>query len=428
MLDLKLFLDDDEIKKVEKSLCDRGDKLDLGPARELAKKRKALKAGGDELKNKLNTGSKEIGLLMRDGKKDEAEEQKLRMKSLSDEIAGLDNEVREVEDALRGLVLSIPNLLDESVPIGDDESSNLELRTWGEPRDFDFDPRDHAEIGETLGILDFERGAKITGARFTLLRGAGARLERSLISFFLDLHTKDHGYIEVMPPFMANRTSLLSSGNLPKFEDDLFKVDPFGYYLVPTAEVPLTNIFRDDILMEDDLPIKYCAFTPCFRSEAGAAGKDTRGLIRQHQFNKVELYKFTTPEASFDELDALAKDAGRVLELLGLPYRVVALCSGDMGFSMTKTYDLEVWLPGQGAYREISSCSNASDFQARRANIRYRPNGKKKGTRLVHTLNGSGLAVGRTMVAILENYQQKDGTVEIPEVLRDYMKMDVITK
>ena len=251
-------------------------------------------------------------------------------------------------------------------------------------------------------------------------------MERALLSFFLDLHTREHGYTEVMPPFMANQDSLLSSGNLPKFEDDLFKVHPFGYYLVPTAEVPLTNLFRGEILLEDDLPIKLCAFTPCFRSEAGAAGKDTRGLIRQHQFNKVELYEFTTPETSFLELESLTRDAEHVLQHLGLPYRVVQLCSGDMGFAMAKTYDLEVWMPGQGKYREISSCSNATDFQARRADIRYRPKGRKKGTRLVHTLNGSGLAVGRTLVAILENFQRPDGTVEIPEVLRDYMKMDVI--
>jgi seryl-tRNA synthetase len=282
------------------------------------------------------------------------------------------------------------------------------------------------EIGEALGILDFERGAKIAGARFTLLKGAGSRLERSLISFFLDLHTKEHGYTEVMPPFMANRESFLSSGNLPKFEDDLFKVDPFGYYLAPTAEVPLTNIFRDEILLEADLPMKLCAFTPCFRSEAGAAGQDTRGLIRQHQFNKVELYKFATPESSFEELESLTRDAEKVLQLLGLPYRVVQLCTGDMGFSSAKTYDLEVWLPGQGRYREISSCSNCTDFQARRADIRYRPEGRKKGTRLVHTLNGSGLAVGRTLIAILENFQRADGAIEVPEVLREYMGADII--
>jgi seryl-tRNA synthetase len=327
----------------------------------------------------------------------------------------------------------IPNLPDASVPISPDASGNLVVRTWGEPPRFAFAPQDHAALGEKLGILDFERGAKITGARFTLLRGLGARLEMTLISFFLDLHTREHGFQEVVPPFMANRESLIGSGNLPKFEADLFKVDPFGYYLVPTAEVPLTNIFRDEILNEEDLPIKLCAYTPCFRSEAGSYGKDTRGLIRQHQFNKVELYAFVHPERSMEELENLTHCAERVLQLLELPYRVVALCTGDMGFASAKTYDLEVWLPGQDAYREISSCSNCKDFQARRASIRFRriagegtraPKGK--GLEFVHTLNGSGLAVGRTLVAILENYQQADGSVKIPNILQERMGTDVI--
>jgi seryl-tRNA synthetase len=281
-------------------------------------------------------------------------------------------------------------------------------------------------LGAALGILDFAAGARIAGTRFTTLKGLGARLERALINFFLDLHTREHGYTEIMPPFMANRTTLIGSGNLPKFEQDLFKVTPFGYYLAPTAEVPLTSIFRDQVLEEAELPVRLCAFTPCFRSEAGAAGQDTRGLIRQHQFNKVELYKFTTPDTSMAELEALAADAEHVLQLLELPYRVVALCTGDLGFAAAKTYDLEVWLPAQGRYREISSCSNCKDFQARRANIRYRPAGQKKGSRLVHTLNGSGLAVGRTMVALLENGQQEDGTVRLPAVLHQYMGVDVI--
>jgi seryl-tRNA synthetase len=413
---------------VAKALADRSMNFDLGPLREIVRERRQVRARADELKNQLNLGSKEIGSLMRSGDQAGAEARKAAMKELSDQVAVLDEEIRGLERKLEGLILYLPNLPHESVPVGPDESANLEVRKWGEPRKFDFEPQDHVDLGEGLGILDFERGAKITGARFTLLKGLGARLERSLISFFLDLHTGEHGYAEVLPPFMTNRQSLISSGNLPKFEADLFKVDPFGYYLVPTAEVPVTNIHRDEILEEEKLPLKYCAYTPCFRSEAGAAGKDTRGLIRQHQFNKVELYKFATPETSFDELEALVKDACRALELLGLPHRVVLLCTGDMGFSSAKTYDLEVWLPGQQKYREISSCSNCLDFQARRANIRYRAGGKKKGTILAHTLNGSGLAVGRALVAILENYQREDGSVEVPDVLREYMKTDVIAR
>ncbi|HUT54561.1 MAG TPA: serine--tRNA ligase [bacterium] len=426
MLDLKLFLDEEGVARVEKSLRDRGNKFDLGPVRGLVAERKAKKFEADELKNRLNTGSREIGALMRDKQKDRAEALKSEMKELSDRIGQFDEAIRGIESRLSDQVLYIPNIPDPSVPVAADESGNVEVRRWGEPRQFDFVPKDHAAIGEALGILDFERAAKITGARFTLLRGAGSRLERALINFFLDLHTREHGYTEVMPPFMANRTTLVGSGNLPKFEADLFKVDPFGYYLVPTAEVPLTNIYRDEIIAGEDLPIKLCAFTPCFRSEAGAAGKDTRGLIRQHQFNKVELYKFTAPETSAAEHESLTRDAARVLELLGLPYRVVLLSTGDMGFSSAKTYDLEVWLPGQKTYREISSCSNCGDFQARRANVRYRPAGQKKGTGLCHTLNGSGLAVGRTLIAILENYQRADGAVTVPGVLQDYMKTDLI--
>jgi seryl-tRNA synthetase len=426
MLDLRLFLEEEGVARVRKALSDRNISFDLGPLQELAAERKRLRAEADDLKNRLNTGSKDIGALMRAGKKDEAEARKAEMKSLSDDIARRDEAIRECETRLQDKILYLPNLPDATVPRGPDESANQEVRRVGQPPVFDFPPREHFEIGEALGILDFERGAKIAGARFTLLRGAGARLERSLINFFLDLHTRQHGYTETMPPFMANRASLLGSGNLPKFEEDLFKVEPFGYYLAPTAEVPLTNVYRDEILAEEDLPVKLCAFTPCFRSEAGAAGKDTRGLIRQHQFNKVELYKFTTPERSMEELESLTGDAEDCLKLLGLPYRVVLLSTGDTGFSSMKTYDLEVWLPGQNRYREISSCSNCGDFQARRANVRYRPAGRKKGTELLHTLNGSGLAVGRTVVAILENYQRSDGAVTVPEALREYMQADVI--
>ena len=426
MIDQNLFLDDAGVERVKKALSDRNMDMDITFISELVEDRKKIRASADELKTELNKGSKQIGLLMREGKKDEAQTQKSDMKVLSDKIAEMDGKIREVETKLRDSLLVIPNIPDQSTPVGPDESANVEIKKWGQPKKFDFPVRDHVDIGEGLGILDFESAAKITGARFTLLRGMGARLERALINFFMDLHSNEHGYTEIIPPFMANKTSCTGSGNLPKFEDDLFKVEPFGYYLVPTAEIPVTNIYRDEIIDEDDLPIKFCAYTPCFRSEAGAAGKDTRGYIRQHQFQKVELYKFATPDKSFDELDALTKDAERVLELLELPYRTIALCTGDMGFSAVKTFDIEVWLPGQEQYREISSCSNCWDFQARRANLRYRPKAKKKGTELVHTLNGSGLAVGRTLVAILENYQREDGKVDVPEVLKDYMKTDVI--
>ncbi|MGD9653434.1 MAG: serine--tRNA ligase, partial [Candidatus Dadabacteria bacterium] len=296
----------------------------------------------------------------------------------------------------------------------------VEVTKWGEPRNFGFAPKDHVEIGKNLDIIDLDRAAKITGARFALYKGAGARLERALINFMLDLHTGEHGYREVLPPFMANSASFIGTGNLPKFEEDLFKINNTDYYLVPTAEVPVTNIHRDEILDGGDLPVKYAAYTPCFRSEAGSYGKDVRGIIRQHQFNKVELVKFSDPDNSFDELEALTADAARVLELLGIPYRVMLLCTGDMGFSSTKTYDIEVWVPSENTYREISSCSNFADFQARRASIRYRPTGGGK-PRLVHTLNGSGLAVGRTLLAILENFQEEDGSVVIPEKLRSYM-------
>jgi seryl-tRNA synthetase len=426
VLDQKLFLDNAGIERVKKALSDRNMDLDISLISELAVKRKKLRTSADEQKTELNKGSKKIGLLMREGKKEEAAKQKSDMKVISDKIAEMDEEIRGVETKLRDIILMIPNIPDESTPVGPDESANVEIKKWGNPREFDFPVKDHVDIGEGLGILDFASAAKITGARFTLLRGMGARLERALINFFMDLHSSEHGYTEVIPPFMANKTSCTGSGNLPKFEDDLFKVTPFDYYLVPTAEIPVTNIYRDEIIQEDDLPLKFCAYTPCFRSEAGAAGKDTRGYIRQHQFQKVELYKLTTPEKSFDELDALTKDAEKVLELLELPYRTIVLCTGDMGFSAVKTFDIEVWLPGQETYREISSCSNCWDFQARRANLRYRPNARKKGTEFVHTLNGSGLAVGRTLVAVLENYQREDGRVDVPEVLKDYMKADVI--
>ncbi len=342
------------------------------------------------------------------------------MKRVSQELKELDGFVQEKEKALQEFLLIIPNLPHSSVPVGKDSSDNSEVRQWGEIPRFDFDPKPHWDIGEELGILDFKSGAKITGARFTLYWDLGAKLERTLINFMLDLHTREHGYREVLPPFMVNRMTMTGTGQLPKFEEELFKVEGVDYFLIPTAEVPVTNIHQDEVLEEKNLPLYYTAYTPCFRKEAGSYGKDTRGLIRQHQFNKVELVKFTKPEHSYDELEKLLSNAEEVLKRLKLPYRVVNLCTGDLGFSASKTYDIEVWLPGQDTFKEISSCSNFEDFQARRAKIRYRIAGKSK-TEYVHTLNGSGLAVGRTLVAILENYQQADGSVLIPEVLRPYM-------
>jgi seryl-tRNA synthetase len=349
-----------------------------------------------------------------------AQDRIAEMREVSQRIKSLDEELKEVEEALAGFLLTVPNIPSASVPVGASEGDNVVVRKWGEPAVFPFAPKPHWEIGETLGILDFERGAKLTGARFTLYKGAGARLERALINFMLDLHTGGHKYVEMLPPFMVNRESMIGTGQLPKFEDDLFKIDGLDYFLIPTAEVPVTNIHRGEILRGADLPVCYAAYTPCFRKEAGSYGKDTRGLVRQHQFNKVELVKFVRPSESYRELENLTADAEHVLQLLGLPYRVVELCTADLGFSAAKTYDLEVWLPAQNTYREISSCSNFEDFQARRASIRFREDDRAK-PEFVHTLNGSGLAVGRTVVAILENFQQADGTVTIPEVLRPYM-------
>ncbi len=343
-----------------------------------------------------------------------------QMKKVSQELKDLDEVIQEKEKRLQDILLMIPNLPHPSVPVGKDSEENVEVRRWGEIPKFPFEPKPHWDIGEELGILDFKTGAKIAGARFTLYWDLGAKLERALINFMLDLHTREHGYREVLPPFMVNRTTMTGTGQLPKFEEELFKIDGLDYFLIPTAEVPVTNIHQDEVLEEKSLPLSYTAYTPCFRKEAGSYGKDTRGLIRQHQFNKVELVKFTKPQDSYDELEKLLNDAEEVLRRLNLPYRVVNLCTGDLGFSASKTYDIEVWLPGQNTFKEISSCSNFEDFQARRAKIRYRIAGKSK-TEYVHTLNGSGLAVGRTLVAILENYQQADGSVIIPEVLRPYL-------
>jgi seryl-tRNA synthetase len=374
--------------------------------------------GWERLRALQKKVSDEVGRKKKEGQ--DASELIEEMKKVSQELKGLNSIIEEKEKALQDFLLVVPNLPHPSVPAGKDSSDNAEVRRWGEIPKFDFEPKPHWDIGEELRILDFKSGAKITGARFTLYLDLGAKLERALINFMLDLHTREHGYREVLPPFMVNRTSMTGTGQLPKFEEELFKVEGTDYFLIPTAEVPVTNIHQDDVLEEKMLPLYYAAYTPCFRKEAGSYGKDTRGLIRQHQFNKVELVKFTTPESSYDELEKLLSNAEEVLKRLKLPYRVVNLCSGDLGFSASKTYDIEVWLPGQNTYKEISSCSNFEDFQARRAKIRYRISGKSK-TEYVHTLNGSGLAVGRTLVAILENCQQADGSVIIPEALRPYL-------
>ena len=379
----------------------------------------------EELRRQRNEASEAIGKLKREGH--DTSIQQAKVKEISAEIKSLEEEARLVEERLNTLLHSIPNLPNSSVPIGCDETANCEVRRWGTAPSFDFKPLDHVDLGSSLGILDMERAAKITGARFALLCGAGALMERALINFMLDVHTNHHGYQEVLPPFMANATSLFGTGNLPKFAQDLFKVEGTNYYLIPTAEVPVTNIYQGEILDASDLPKKFVAYTPCFRSEAGAYGKDVRGLIRQHQFNKVELVKFVEPGKSYEELESLTRDAEDILQRLGLHYRVVTLSTGDMGFSSAKTYDLEVWLPSQNRFREISSCSNFEAFQARRANIRVRSEDGKK--QYLHTLNGSGIAIGRTWLAILENYQQQDGTVVIPEALRPYMGgMEMIRK
>ena len=375
----------------------------------------------EELKARRNTGSKEVGQLYRDGRRDEAEAKKTEMSELADRIKGLEEQSKTYEAELLTLELTVPNLLHESVPEGADESANRVERSWGEPPRFDFEPRAHWDLGPELGIVDFERAAKISGSRFAVLVGAGAALERALVSFMLDLHGRRHGCTEIIPPYLVNSASLEGTGQLPKFADDLFQIDGFDLSLIPTAEVPLTNLHRDESIDEDQLPVRYCAATPCFRAEAGSHGRDVRGLIRQHQFHKVELVTLSHPDSSWDELEVLTGHAERTLQELGLHYQVVSLASGDLGFSAAKTYDLEVWLPAMNCFREISSCSNFTDFQARRAHLRYRPSGGGK-TRLLHTLNGSALAVGRTMVAVLENYQRADGSVEVPEALQPYMR------
>jgi len=416
MLDIKYLREN--LEEAEKRLATRGGSIDLKRITSLDDRRKELILEGEALKARRNAASAEIGRLKKE--KQDATALMDEMQEVSARIKELDSLSAECETELQDFLLTIPNLPHPSVPVGRDENDNPVARSWGTPREFSFDPAEHTEIGERLGIVDFERAGRLSGARFSLLKGAGARLERAIINFMLDLHTAEHGYTEVAPPFMVKKESFFGTGQLPKFEEDLFKIEGWESYLIPTAEVPVTNIHREEILSEDDLPLLFTAATPCFRKEAGSYGKDVKGLIRQHQFNKVELVKLTTPEASYDELEKLTANAEEVLKRLELPYRVVTLCTGDMGFSAAKTYDLEVWLPGQSRYREISSCSNFEDFQARRAQIRYRPTGGGK-NRFVHTLNGSGLAAGRTLVAVLENYQNADGSVTVPEALRPYM-------
>jgi seryl-tRNA synthetase len=416
MLDLKFVRENTEA--VEEALRKRRSGLSLAGFKELDEKRRAMLSAVETLRAERNAASEEIGRLRRE--KQDATALMERMKTVSAQVKEAEAGLPEVEAAMEALLLDIPNIPDASVPDGASEEDNPVVRTWGQPRAFDFPVKDHVDLGEALDIIDFERATKITGGRFCLLKGAGARLERALISFMLDVHTGEHDYLETLPPFMANSASFLGTGQLPKFEEDLFKVADTDYYLIPTAEVPVTNIVRDEILDESKLPLRMTAYTPCFRKEAGSYGKDVRGMIRQHQFNKVELVAISKPEEAFAELERLTGCAEEILKRLGLPYRTVTLCTGDMGFSSAKTYDIEVWLPSQGRYREISSCSCFTDFQARRAKIRYRDGATGK-TRLAWTLNGSGLAVGRTAVAILENFQQADGTVVVPEALRPYM-------
>jgi seryl-tRNA synthetase len=415
MLEIKLIRQN--LAAVEAALATRGQSADLEAFKTVDAQHRQTLQEVEELRHRRNVVSDEIARLKRAG--DPAEAFVVEMRAVSARIKVLEKTLAETQETLSVILMALPNLPHVSVPVGKDSTANPVIKTWGKPPQFEFAPKAHWDIGTDLNILDFERATKITGARFPLYFDAGARLERALINFMLDVHTREHGYHEVLTPFIVNRPSMTATGQLPKFEQDLFKLEQWDYFLIPTAEVPLTNIHRGEILDEDALPRCYTACTPCFRSEAGSYGKDTRGLIRQHQFNKVELVKFCTPEASEAELERLLAQAETILVKLGLPYRVVLLCTGDMGFAAAKTYDIEVWMPAQGVYREISSCSNFGDFQARRADIRFRRKGKK-GTELVHTLNGSGLAVGRTLAAILENCQQADGSVAIPEALRPY--------
>jgi seryl-tRNA synthetase len=405
--------------EVKEKLQHRGEDLtDLGKFEDLDQRRRDLIVEAEQLKSKRNEVSQQVAKLKRE--KADADHLILEMREVGERIKVLDDELRGVEETLELLLLSIPNIPHDSVPIGESEDDNVEIRKWGDVRNFEFEAKPHWDVADHLGILDFERAGKVTGSRFVFYKGLGARLERALMNFMLDLHVDEHGYKEILPPYMVNRASMTGTGQLPKFEEDAFLIESEDYFLIPTAEVPVTNLHRDEILSGDELPIRFAAYSACFRSEAGSAGRDTRGLIRQHQFNKVELVKFVKPEDSYEELEKLTNDAEKVLQLLELPYRVLSMCTGDLGFTAAKKYDIEVWIPSYGTYREISSCSNFEAFQARRANIRFRRDLKAKPEH-VHTLNGSGLAIGRTVAAILENYQQADGSVVIPKVLRPYM-------
>ena len=416
MLDIRLFREEPEALKV--MLRNRGVDFPVEKVIELDEKRRAIIVRAEELRAERNRGSKTVAEAKRSGK--DAKDLMERMKTVGQQIKELEEELAEIETAIRDLLLQVPNWPHGSVPVGPDESANEEIRVWGEPVKFAFEPRPHWELGEKLGILDFERGVRLAQSRFTVLKGPGAKLARALIGFMLDLHTGEHGFTEIQPPFLVNSATMQGTGQLPKFADDLYSCSGEDLWLIPTAEVPLTNLHSGEIIEESDLPLYYTAYTPCFRREAGSHGKDVRGMLRQHQFDKVELVKICRPEDSYEELESLTAAAERVLQKLGIPYRVVCLSTGDMGFAASKTYDIEVWLPSQDMYREISSCSNCEDFQARRMNTRYRPADGGR-VRFVHTLNGSGIAVGRCLIAILENFQQKDGSVLVPEALRPYM-------
>lgn len=421
MLDIKFIREHTE--EVRQNLKNRHAQVDLDALLEADARRRELLGQVEAMKNRRNDVTKEISVLKRN--KENADEKIAAMKELGDEIAVLDGKVKEAEEQMLAVQLMIPNMCHPSVPVGNDDSDNPEVRKWGDVTTFDFEAKNHWEIGEHLGILDAERAGKVAGSRFYFYLGAGARLERAVYNFMLDMHTEVDGYTEVIPPYIVNRDSMLGTGQLPKFYEDMFRIEGQEMFMIPTAEVPLTNYYRGEIIDGNKLPVYLTAMTPCFRAEAGSAGRDTRGLIRQHQFHKVEMVKYVAPETSYDELDKLTNNAEAILQALKLPYHVVCLCTGDIGFSAAKTFDVEVWFPAQGKYREISSCSNTEGFQARRANIRFRRDAKSK-PEYVHTLNGSGLAVGRTVAAILENYQQADGSVIVPEVLRPYMKCDVI--
>lgn len=424
MIDIKYMRNN--IEKVEKALKNRGAAISLGDFLSLDEDRRKKLVEVENLKNRRNTVSEEIGRFKKQGI--DAKELINDMKNVSEEIKKLDDGVKQIEEQIQNILMNIPNIPHETVPIGKDETENVEVKKWGDLPEFNFEPKPHWEIAEELKIIDFKRAGKVTGSRFVFYKGFGAMLERAVASFMLNLHIKEHGYIELTPPLIVNSESLIGTGQLPKFEEDLFKIKDTDYYLVPTAEVPVTNYYSSEILNGDDLPIYHCAYSACFRSEAGSAGRDTRGIIRQHQFSKVEMVKFCKPEDSYQELEKMVQNAEKVLQLLKLPYRVINLCTGDLGFAAAKTYDIEVWLPSYDSYKEISSCSNCEDFQSRRASIRFRRTPKSK-PEFVHTLNGSGLAVGRTIAAILENYQQSDGSVLIPDMLRPYMGgLDKITK